>query len=392
MALAAILATLWGQITFNPLSGLGIGLPHLTAAGGGLGMGRLSIVGVGMGLPEQPAHSAHLTAMHAEFSGYGRSQLLRTPSQRARFGSGALQSLLMSFARGKGWGFALGLSPQAIQGYNGFTQLITNALSLSYAEKAEGLLSMAYAQASLRWKKLALGYQFGYLWSTYERQRSLQAPTQTLPDFLLTNVRLSGIQHRIGLLWQDSMDKATLQVSAAYSFAADLRRELTYSFQKNFSFTTSLTDTFTSVQDKWQYPSGTRVGVFIALPQWRLGIEGATASKAPDWNGMGIPSARGRSAWELRTGAEWQPDARSSAFYKRLRYQIGGYTAQPAYANVRLYGLTAGIGWQFPRSPNLIYVAVEHTVLPHPHIQERSWIFTVAAVFRELWFIPPRID
>ncbi|MCS6895954.1 MAG: hypothetical protein NZZ60_07430 [Bacteroidia bacterium] len=391
MALAAIFAILWGQLTYNPLSGFGTGFPHLTASGGGLGMGRLSIVGVSSGLPEQPAHSAHLTAMHADFSGYGRSQFLRTPTQRARFGSGALQSLLMSFARGKGWGFALGLAPQAIQGYNS-SQKINEPGSFLYAEKAEGLFSMAYLQASFRWKGAALGYQFGYLWSTYERQRTLQASTQTLPDFLLTTVRLSGIQHRVGLLWQDSIGKSILQLSATYALSTNLSRSLTYSFQKNFSFTTSLVDTFASVEDKWRYPYGVRAGVFIARPRWRLGIEGATASKAANWNGIGLPPAEGRESWELRTGTEWQPDPRSSAVHKRLRYQFGGYIAQPPYADVRMYGLTAGIGWQFPRSPNLIFIALEYGHLPHPRIQESLLQLTVAAVFRELWFIPPRID
>lgn len=391
MALAAIFTLLWGQLTYNPLSGYGTGFPHLTASGSGLGMGRLSVVGAGTGLPEQPAHSAHLTAMQADFSGFGRSQTLRTAGQTARFGAGALQNLQMSFSRGKGWGFAVGLAPQAMQGYQSSVE-IREPLRLRYSEKAEGLLSSAYLQVSGRWRGLALGYQFGYLWGTYERQRSLQAAAQLLPDFLLTSLRLSGVQHRLGALWQDSAGKWVYQVSLAYSFQTPLQRELTYSFQKNFSFTSVLVDTFTLGRERWRYPGQWRGGMALAGARWRFAAEGALSPAGDIWSGAGVISAESRRSWDLRLGTEWQPDPRSSAFYKRIRYQTGGYIAQPPYADVRIYGVTAGLGWQFPRSPNLIYLAVEYSTIPHSQVRERTLQVSIAAVFRELWFIPPRID
>lgn len=391
MALAAIFSLLWAQLTYNPLSGYGVGFPHLTASGMGLGMGRLSVVGVGAGLPEQPAHSAHLTAMQADFSGFGRSQVLRTPTQSARFGAGALQNLQMSFSRGKGWGFALGLAPQAIQGYQASTRL-QEPLPFRYTEKAEGLLSTAYIQVAGRWRALAFGYQFGYLWGTYERQRSIQASAQLLPDFLLTSQRLAGIQHRIGALWQDSIGKWAYQVSLSHAFSASLQRELTYSLQKNFSFTSVLVDTFLHGQSFWRYPRQWRGGVAFVGVKWRFAVEGAVAPASERWEGAGTIPAEGRPAWDVRFGTEWQPDARSPAFYKRLRYQAGGYVAQAPFVDARLYGLTAGLGWQFPRSPNLIYLAMEYGLVPHSQVQERTLQVSIAAVFRELWFIPPRID
>ncbi|MDW8056647.1 MAG: hypothetical protein RMJ57_00030 [Bacteroidia bacterium] len=391
MALAAIFAYLWGQLTFNPLSGYGTGFPHLTASGGGLGMGRLSVVGLGAGLPEQPAHSAHLSAMQADFSGYGRSQILRTSTQRARFGSGSLQNLQMSFARGKGWGFAIGLSPQALQGYQGSSHL-RSPLAFRYAEKAEGLLSLAYLQVGFRWKQLGLGYQFGYLWGTYERQRSIQLLDQLLPDLLLTTLRLSGVQHRIGALWQDSLKSWAYQLSLSYALPTQLHYELTYSFQKNFSLTSILVDTFANGGGKMDYSPALRGGFTIGNAQWRMGVEGAVVKGGQKWSGAGLPSAEGRTGWDVRFGIEWQPDSRSNAFYKRLRYQGGGYVAQMPYVDLHFYGVTTGIGWQFPRSPNLVYLAVEYGHAPHPQIRETFLQVSVAAVFRELWFIPPRID
>lgn len=355
-------------------------------------MGRLSAVGHGLGLPEQPAHSAHLTAMQADFSGFGRSEVLRTPSQKARFGSGSLQNLQMSFSRGKGWGFAVGLLPQAMQGYQSSANFMVPE-RFRYTEKAEGLLSLAYMQGAVRWYALALGYQVGYLWGTYERQRALQSPAQLIPDFLTSSFRLSGLQHRLGVLWQDSVGGRTAyQISLMYAFAAPLHRMLTYNFQKNFSLTDFLSDTLVQVETRFIYPAAWRGGIWLSTARWRLGIEGGWSSPAPAWEGKGLVLASGQSAWDIRIGNEWQPDARSSIFYKRMRYQFGGYIAQPPYAKIRAHGVTAGIGWQVPRSPHLIFLALEYGYLPHSQVRETFWQISVAAVFRELWFIPPRIE
>ncbi|MCX8112787.1 MAG: hypothetical protein N3E49_06295 [Bacteroidia bacterium] len=391
MALAAIFTTLWGQLTYNPLSGYGMGFPYLTTSGSGLGMGRLSAVGIGNGLPEQPAHSAYLTAMQADFSGYGRTQVLQTPTQRARFGSGSLQNLQMSFARGKGWGFALGLAPQAIQGYQGSVH-VQAPIAFRYTEKAEGLLSLAYIQGGIRWRSVGIGYQFGYLWGTYERQRSIQSSAQLLPDFLLTTLRIDGVQHRVGLLWQDSLRSWAVQLSLAYAFQTKLNRDLTYSFQKNFSFTSVLIDTLVRQEATLTYPSVVRGGMSLSKTSWHIGLEGGISTGTRTWGGAGLNPAQGSVSWDMRAGIEWQPDPRSTSFYKRLRYQAGGYIAQMPYTNLRYYGATAGLGWQFPRSPNIIYIAAEYGYAPHPQVRETALQFSVAALFRELWFIPPRID
>ncbi|MCS7296802.1 MAG: hypothetical protein RMK19_01820 [Bacteroidia bacterium] len=391
MALAAVFALLWGQLTFNPYSGYGLGFPHLTAAGGGLGMGRLSAVGIGMGLPEQPAHSAHLTAMQADFSGWGRLQRLSTSTQRANFGSGALQNLQLSFSRGKGWGLAMGLMPQAIQGYWS-TGRFPGFSDFQFSERAEGLLSQAYVQAALRWKAFAMGYQVGYLWGTYERQRSLQSGLQPLADYLLTSVRLQGLQHRVGILWQDSLEEWQFQLGLGYAFRAALRRELSYTLQKNFSLTDVLLDTLVRNQGTWRYPSLLRGGLYAAHTRWRLGMEGGYTWASDRWEGAGMIPAETSPSWDVRFGIESQIDPRSSIFYKRLRYQVGGFVGRPPHVALSFYGVTFGIGWQLPRTPNLIYLAIEYAFLPHPLVRETTLQFSLAAVFRELWFIPPRID
>lgn len=391
-ALSLLIALpLWAQLIYNPHSGYGLGLSQLTAAGAGLGMGRLSTVGIGISLPEQPAHSAHLPAMQADFSGYGRSSLLQTATSRGRFGTGGLQNLQLSFARGKGWGFALGLAPQLYQGYLSTWQT-NDPVPLRYTEKAEGLFTLAYLQTALRWKHLAIGYQLGYAWGTYDRQRNLQSAAQSLPDYLISQIRMEGLQHRIGTLWQDSINTTAYQISLVYAWPTSLNREVTYLLQKNFSFTNILLDTLALLQDRWRYVGQLRIGLLTERRKWRIGIEGGYSPPAPSWGGPGLVEAQGQTAWDLRAGAEWLPDPRSAAFYKRMRYQIGGFIAQPPYASVRQYGLTTGIGWQFPRSPNLILLAIEQGWLPHSSVRERYLQVSLAVVFRELWFIPPKID
>lgn len=166
---------LWAQLSLNPHSGYGIGLPHLTSSGATMGMGRLSAIGIGYPLAEQPAHSAFLSSTQADFSGYGRRSVLRSSQQYSQVGTGGLQNLGLSFARGKGWGFALGLAPQALQGYYG--QLRTSTpIPLQFSEKAEGILSRAQLSLAFRRRSLAAGYQLGYLWGSYDRQRDLGTP------------------------------------------------------------------------------------------------------------------------------------------------------------------------------------------------------------------------
>lgn len=390
-ALFLLVGSLAAQVAYNPYSGYGTGLPALPSSGTGLGTGRLSVTGLQVPLPEQPAHSAHLTAMQADFSGYGRSAHLQSPTQQGRFGTGGLQNLQLSFARGKGWGFSFGLAPQALQGYQS-RRTLQGPIPLQYQDKTEGLLSLAYLQTALRWRSIALGYQFGYLWGTYERQQSLQTTSQALPDYLTTDLRLNGLQHRIGLVWQDTLGSHLFQVSLAYTFAPSLGREVTYTFQKNFSYTTILLDTLAMSQGRWVPGIQGRGGVFWQRSSWQAGLEGGYQAAPPDWQGGGLVPAKGRPAWDIRGGVSWVPDPRSAAFYKRFRYQVGGFVAEPPYAPLRWYGLTAGLGWQFPRSPHLVFLALEKGWLPTPTLQESYLQVALAVVFRELWFIPPRLD
>lgn len=385
------LTPLWAQLTFNPYSGYGIGLPHRTSSGAGLGMGRLALIGFQTPLPDQPAHSAHLTAMEADFSGWGRRAILTTPTQKAYFGTGGLQSLQLSFARGKGWGFSVGLMPQALQGYQSSLSQST-PVPFTFSEKAEGLLTQAYGQLAFRWKALALGYHFGYLWGSYDRQRNLLSATQTYPDYLITQSRLYGIQHRLGLLWQDTLGSTAWQLSVTYALPTALHREILYTLQKNFSLTNILIDTFAHQQDKWAYSSMVGAGLMISFPRWSIGAEGRYTPAWAAWAGPGLPSATAHPTWEVRMGGEWVPDPRSPAFYKRFRYQAGGWIGTMPYANLTGYALTAGIGWQFPRSPNVVFLSIEQGWLPHPQVAERYTQVSVAVLFRELWFLPPRID
>jgi hypothetical protein len=103
---------------------------------------------------------------------------------RHHVGTGGLQNLLLSFTNGKGWGLAMGLAPEAISGYYS-TYNLQEPLRYKATDALQGTTSQAYIQTALRWKSLALGYQFGYLCGTYERTQSLQLSTQSLPDLLL---------------------------------------------------------------------------------------------------------------------------------------------------------------------------------------------------------------
>jgi len=390
-AISLLISALAAQVAYNPYSGYGVGLPALPASGAGLGTGRLSVAGLQVPLPEQPAHSAHLTAMQADFSGYGRSAHLQSPTQKGRFGTGGLQNLQLSFARGKGWGFSFGLAPQALQGYQGRLTL-QGPLPLQYQDKTEGLLSLAYIQTALRWRHVALGYQLGYLWGTYERQQSLQTTSQALPDYLITRARLNGLQHRIGLAWQDTFGSHFLQISLAYTFSPSLSRELSYTFQKNFSYSHILVDTLALSQERWTQGAQWRGGLFWQGASWQAGLEGGYQASPSAWGGHGLVPASGRPSWDIRGGLSWAPDPRSATFYKRFRYQLGGFVAAPPYAPLRWYGLTAGLGWQLPRSPHLLFLALERGWLPTPILQESYWQVSLAVVFRELWFVPPRLD
>lgn len=357
-----------------------------------MGMGRLSAIGIGYPLAEQPAHSAFLSSTQADFSGYGRRSVLRSSQQYSQVGTGGLQNLGLSFARGKGWGFALGLAPQALQGYYG--QLRTSTpIPLQFSEKAEGILSRAQLSLAFRRRSLAAGYQLGYLWGSYDRQRDLGTPAQTFPDYLITQTRLAGLQHRIGLLWQDTIrNSAVYQLSLSYTASAPLQRELLYTFQKNFSLTNIAVDTLAYFTDRWQYGGGWRGGVWGGFPRFSVGVEGGLFLPSQSWSGPGLPPAQARTAWDIRAGIEAVWDPRSPRFYRRIRYQLGGLIAQPPFAENRLLALTAGLGWQMPRTPNLVYFTLEQGWLPHPTVSERYLQVGIGVIFRESWFIPPRID
>ena len=388
----SISALVWGQLSFNPYSGYGWGYTYPQTASSQAGMGRLSAVGLGMSLPSQPAHSAHLRGTQVDFSGYARQSILKAPSTRAVSGTGSLQNLLLSFTNGKGWGFAMGLTPEAISGYYGTYQVQT-PIRYQAIDALQGTASQAFLQTAFRWKAIALGYQFGYLWSTYERTQSLQLSTQTLPDYLYTRLRLKAILHTLGALYQDSTGPWWYQVSFSYRVRSALRGSHLYSFEKNLSFTNAIVDTFAYQQGRLTYyPASYRGGISLGRKSWMLGIEGGYIEAPEAWTWPGFWPAEGRSSWDARVGVEWLPDPRATAFYKRLRYQVGTYMQTFPYAPMRLYAGTLGIGWAFPRSASVCYLGVEYGRLPAARVQEHYWQISLGLTFREQWFVPPRID
>lgn len=380
------------QLSFNPYSGYGWGYTYAQTASSQAGMGRLSVVGLGMSLPAQPAHSAQLRGTQVDFSGYARQSILKAPSARAITGTGGLQNLLLSFTNGKGWGFAMGLTPEAISGYHS-TYQVQRPVSYYATDALQGTASQAFLQSAFRWKAIALGYQFGYLWSNYERTQSLQLPTQTLPDYLLTRLRLKALLHTLGVLYQDSTDRWWYQVGLSYRFRSYLSGTHLYTFQKSLSYTNIIADTFAYEEGRLAYyPASYRGGVSLGRKTWMLGIEGGYMEAPRAWTWPGFWPAEGKSSWDARVGIEWIPDPRATAFYKRLRYQAGAYIQTFPYAPNRLYAGTLGIGWSFPRSASVCYLSAEYGRFPASRVQEHYWQISLGVAFREQWFVPPRID
>jgi hypothetical protein len=383
---------LWAQLSYNPYSGYGWGYSYAQTASSQAGMGRLSTIGLGMSLPNQPAHSAHLRGTQIDFSGYGRQSILRAPSSRAIAGTGGLQNLLLSFTNGKGWGLAMGLAPEAISGYHS-TYNLQEPLRYKATDALQGTTSQAYIQTALRWKSIALGYQFGYLRGTYERTQSLQLSTQSLPDLLLTRLYLRAILHSIGLLYQDSIGLLWYQAGLTYRFRAPLSGTHLYSFQKSLSYTNIITDTLAYQEGQLSfYPASYRGGMAVGRKNWMLGVEGGYTETPPAWRWLGFWPAEGKPSWDVRFGIEWLPDPGATAFYKRLRYQIGAYLQTFPYAPTRLWAGTFGIGWAFPRSSSVCYLAAEYGNSPNTRIREHYWQISIGLAFREQWFIPPKID
>lgn len=397
MALARLLSTalgsaLWAQLTFNPYSGQGWGFPHPITASAQAGMGYLGVVGLGSSLPEQPAHSAHLRGTQVDFGGYARRSHLSAQGQGAVFGTGGLQNLTLSLSNGRGWGAAFGLTPEAVLGYRSQYRLSTPTPFLAQ-ERAQGLLSRAYAQLAARWRSIAIGYQLTYLRGTYERQLGLQLSEASLTDFLLTSLRLQGLSHSVGVLYQDSIGRFWVQLSFCYQAATQLEGQDLYRFQKSFSLSSFVVDTLAWVRgDRFRYPASYRAGVMLGKDSWMAGLEGGYR-KAPDrWLWPGLRPAQGKPSWDLRAGLEWLPDPRAAVFYKRLRYQAGFYYERFPYADAYHYALTWGLGWSFPRSPSVAYLNFSYGMVPGALLYERYFSVGVALAFREQWFVQPRID
>ncbi len=397
MALVRLLGTvligaLWGQLTFNPYSGQGWGFSYPITASAQAGMGHLGTVGLGSSLPDQPAHSAHLGGTQVDFGGYARQSRLKGSGQAAVFGTGGLQNMTLSFSNGRGWGAAFGLAPEAILGYRGEYRPRTPTSFLA-RESAQGTLSRTYVQLASRWRKVALGYQLTYLRGTYERQLGLQLSEASLTDFLLTSLRLQGIAHGVGLLYQDSIGGLWLQISLRYQAAARLTSQHLYQFQKSFSLNSFVVDTLLwAPSGRFRYPKNYRGGIGLGKRSWMAGLEGGYREAPDAWVWSGFPTAQGRASWDIRAGLEWLPDPRAAAFYKRLRYQVGAYYERFPYADLVHYAFTGGIGWSFPRSPSVAYLNFSYGIIPGSLLHEQYFSIGLALAFREQWFIPPRID
>ncbi|MEM6317445.1 MAG: hypothetical protein AAF960_07225 [Bacteroidota bacterium] len=323
---------------------------------------------------QNPASLGFMQMAAFDFGLYGRGSTWESGVQSNRNWSGNLSHLALGFTlnnpvndllererRDFAWGMSFALVPYSQVGYIvQTTGEVPNIGSVGSEFEGEGGTNQFVFSNGFRYKRLAVGFNVGYLFGKIENIQNVIF--QDLPtgfqDRFLDDFSINGFTWKIGaqynLVFKNENPKKTkvltLGVTAAPNSSLNTNTSQFYT-RINPAYTVFASDTLvdrSQVKGKATLPGQFGFGALLSGgSKYKIGVNIDRFNWSSYQNDAKPETFE--DTWRASFGAEFVPDFASyNKYWKRIRYRIGAFTGTDPRSidgvQVNEYGVTMGFG------------------------------------------------
>jgi hypothetical protein len=401
IVLLALLKTLAAQtISYSPYSYYGVGiLKERTSA---LNRG-LSETGIGLrdnnnlnNLNPASYTSIQSATQITEMGMFYESSQLATSKLSQVAMNGNMTAINMWFRFSKKWAGTVGLSPLSFVKYNIFVQreFIENEATMVNYSGNSGLTQIYFGNAFQVTKNLSLGVNASYLFGSLLKEETIVAGRS-----VGLNLRNSVYLNKLGLDWgaQYSIQlPKNRSVNIGMTYANKLKLNTSSEIKVFESF--GLDSLFTRSQSIDDYGLPAQIGIGLAFQSTRSSV--AADFKFRGWKEVELEkNTKLQNVLRFSAGYEYKGNPKSDSYWGGIILRSGFYTQNNYLVlNNRPFeewGFTLGTGLPLNRNRGLLNLSYNFNATGTKEkglIEQRSQVFVIDVIFRDLWGIRRKFD
>lgn len=321
--------------------------------------------------------------------------------------TGNFEYAAMQFPIMKNMGASIGIMPFSSVGYRFGTKDRISEVEVDKIYEGTGGLSEVYAGLAYKFfNRVSLGVNAGYLFGSITHTGgSYFANSQIDNSYITRSFNIKAIKTDIGLQYTQPIGKDMLTIGAVYTPRISPRSKIegyeTTTGSGGTSIDTLLVDQNTN---KFTLPQSFGLGASYKIGQKWLVAADYTYQDWKDAKYFGETNQLNRRQ-KIAGGVEFLPSTDSRAFFRKLKYRLGGYYSDSYLrtntgSGLEEFGLSAGVGIPIKNSymettGSMINVSFEY-INKRPTIgsliKEDYFRVTLNMTFNELWFFKRKLD
>jgi len=404
-----------GQSASTPYSRFGIGKLHTNSNQLGMGIGGATSA-LRTSLFINPYNPASYTAFDSnsfvfDAGLFARVLTLKTSEASDKVNDAGLSYITMGFPVTKWWKTSLGIMPYSTMGYQiGMDSVVEHFGKVNFGYTGSGGLNKAYfGHAFQPFKSLSVGFNFGYIFGTLNRERTLSFPDSL--NHFSTRMTNSDIVRNLyldfGLQYHSTLKNGLLLTTGiTFSPAQKLGSTSDYlavTFYHNYSSNLDIikdTSVFESnVDGKIDIPMGFSAGFSLARTNRWLVSSDFSYQQWSDFTYYGASDIL-RNGLKFSLGGQFKPSPLDvGTYWKRINYRMGFRFEQSNLelrnTPLRDFGISFGVGLPMKKSRSTINLAFETGTFgttENKLIKENYFRFTLGASIMEKWFLKRKYD
>ena len=349
--------------------------------------------------------------------------------QNANFKSGnnsvnahntTLDYIHAGFRLAPGLGFSLGFIPYSSIGYN-FSEStylgnhFNSGTAMSYTSTYSGDGGLHEVFVGLGWNPfadLSIGANIGYLWGSYS-----QDITQTFYEGGTATSSSNGLHRQI------QADLSTYKIDIGLQYPIKIGKDdiltpgVTYGIGHTidspahyYNYMTNGDTAKSTIEKAFDLPTSFGAGLAWAhKEQWKVGLD-VTHQR---WGNANIPqiindqfvstNTNYHNRTKVAVGGEWQPDAYSNKYLRRVQYRLGASFATSYYKvdgvdGPKEFGVSAGLGLPVSRNASnrsMVNVSFQwlRSAPGNSSLMSENYLrLSVGITFNERWFMKWKIQ
>lgn len=320
--------------------------------------------------------------------------------------TGNFEYAAMQFPIMKNMGASIGIMPFSSVGYRfGTKQDIAGGVENIY--EGTGGLSEVYAGLAYKFfNRVSLGVNAGYLFGTITHTGGSYFNNSQVDNSYITNsFNIKAIKTDIGLQYSQPVGKDILTIGAVYTPRISPRSRIEgYKTTTGSGGTSIDTVQIDQSTNKFTLPQSFGFGASYKIKNKWLIAADYTYQDWKDAKYFGETNQLNRRQ-KIAGGVEFLPSTDSRAFFRKLKYRLGGYYSDSYLrtntgSGLNEFGLSAGVGIPIKNSymettGSMINVSFEY-INKRPTvgslIKEDYFRVTLNMTFNELWFFKRKLD